>query len=70
MLKELSVLEGKVAEVASLCRALRNENAHLRQQLVGIENERRNLAERMQQARTRIEQLVEQLPEAKTTEQG
>ena len=70
MLKELSVLEGKVAEVTSLCRALRNENAHLRQQMAGIENERRNLAERVQQARTRIEQLVEQLPEAKTSEQG
>ena len=70
MIKELTTLERKVAEVSALCRALRNENARLRQQMVGIENERRNLAERMQQARTRIEQLVEQLPEAKTTEQG
>jgi cell division protein ZapB len=67
MVNELSALESKVAQVASLCRALRAENAQLKQQLASVENERKTLALRMELARGRIEQLAEQLPEAKAT---
>jgi cell division protein ZapB len=65
MVNELNALESKIAQVASLCRTLRAENAHLRQQLASAEDERKNLAARMNSARERLEQLAQQLPEAK-----
>lgn len=64
MVNELNALESKIAQVASLCRTLRAENAELRQQLAAIEGERLRLTERMDAARTRLEQLAEQLPAA------
>lgn len=64
MINELSALEGKIAGVATLCRALRAENLQLRQQLAALESERAGLAQRMESARGRIEQLAGQLPEA------
>jgi cell division protein ZapB len=67
MVNELNALESKVAQVASLCRALRAENAQLKQQLASVDSERKNLVQRMELARGRIEQLAEQLPEAKAT---
>lgn len=60
---ELNALEGKIAQVASLCRTLRAENDLLRQQLAAAETEKKNLAERMIKARIRIEQIAQQLPE-------
>jgi cell division protein ZapB len=67
MVNELNALESKIAQVASLCRTLRAENAQLRQQLAKVEGDRNGLAERMESARNRLEQLAEQLPEAKST---
>jgi cell division protein ZapB len=67
MVNELNALESKIAQVASLCRALRAENAQLKQQLAGVESERKSLVLRMELARGRIEQLAEHLPEAKAT---
>ncbi len=64
MVNELNALESKIAEVASLCRALRAENAQLKQQLVTLESDRSNLTQRMESARGRLEQLAGQLPEA------
>ncbi len=66
MVNELNALEGKVVLVASLCRALRAENAQLRLQLSVVENDKKKLAERMESARDRLEQLASQLPQAKT----
>ena len=65
MVNELNALESKIAQVASLCRALRAENAQLRQQLATAEVEKKGLTDRMDAARTRLEQLAAQLPEAK-----
>ena len=65
MVNELNALESKIAQVASLCRALRVENAQLRQQLATAEVEKKGLTDRMDAARTRLEQLAAQLPEAK-----
>ena len=65
MVNELNALESKIAQVASLCRTLRAENVQLRQQLATAEDEKRNLAMRMDSARGRLEQLAQQLPEAK-----
>ena len=67
MIKELSTLENKVAEVVALCLALRSENARLRLQMASAEKDRQHLSERMEMARIRIEQLVQQLPEPKST---
>ncbi|WP_294271315.1 hypothetical protein [Propionivibrio sp.] len=39
----------------------------LRQQLAAAEDDRKDLAERMESARSRLEQLAEKLPEAKAT---
>ena len=66
MIDELNALESKIAEVTSLCRALRAENAQLKQQLLALLGDRDALAQRMDLARDRIEQLAEQLPAAKT----
>ncbi len=67
MVNELNALESKIAQVASLCRSLRVENAQLRQQLVAAEGDKKGLAERMEMARGRIEQLAQKLPEAKAS---
>ena len=64
MVNELNALESKIAGVVSLCRALRAENVQLRQQVATLESERAGLAQRMDSARDRLEQLAGQLPEA------
>lgn len=66
MVNELNALENKVVLVASLCRSLRAENAQLRLQLAVVENDKKKLAERMDSARDRLEQLAQQLPQVKT----
>jgi cell division protein ZapB len=66
MVNELDALENKIAQIVSLCRILRTENNSLRQRLAAAEAEKQELAERMEAARGRIEQLVWQLPEGKT----
>ena len=63
MLNELDILENKVAQVVSLCRALRSDNNLLRQQLASAESEKIRLTERMEKARERVEQLAQRLPE-------
>lgn len=65
MVNELNALESKIAQVAGLCRALRNENRELQLRLAAAESEKRQLVERMGSARERLETLVGQLPEAK-----
>ncbi len=65
MLNELNALENRIAQVVSLCRNLRAENDALREQLVAAEADKKRLAEIMETARARIEQLAQQLPEAK-----
>ena len=65
MTNELDALEAKVAQVVALCHSLRAENTRLRQQLANAANERKDLVDRMEAARVRIEQLAGQLPDAK-----
>jgi cell division protein ZapB len=65
MVNELNALESKIAQAAALCRSLRAENSLLRQQLSSAEAEKTALTERIDSARTRLEQLALQLPEAK-----
>ena len=65
MVNELNTLENKIVQVVSLCRTLRAENTQLKQQLASAEGDRKGLLERMESARTRLEELAQQLPEAK-----
>ena len=65
MLNELDALESKVVQVGALCRTLRTENDGLRAQLVAAQADKERLAERMAAACARLEQLAQQLPEAK-----
>lgn len=65
MVKELNALESKIVQVAALCRTLRAENAQLKQQLASAEAVRIGLAERMESARDRLDQLAQKLPDAK-----
>lgn len=64
MMNELDALEDKVAQIVTLCRDLRTENADLRQRLATAEMSRAALLERMETARSHIEQLAAQLPRA------
>jgi hypothetical protein len=66
MVNELNALENKVGLAVSLCNALRAENAQLRLQLTVVEGDKKKLAERMESARERLEQLAQQLPQAKS----
>ena len=65
MVNELDALESKIAQAAALCHSLRAENSLLRQQLSTAEGEKAALSERIDSARTRLEQLALKLPEAK-----
>ena len=62
MINELDALESKIAQVVTLCRSLRAENADLRQKLSAAEAERSLAWQRMETARARIEALAAQLP--------
>jgi cell division protein ZapB len=49
--------------VAELCHTLRQENIALRQQLVAAQQDNRQLTTRLDAARTRLEALLDSLPE-------
>jgi cell division protein ZapB len=60
---EFNSLEAKVAQFVGLCERLRAENITLRQQLVAAQNDAKRLSEKIDGARTRVEQLLSRLPE-------
>lgn len=60
---EFNSLEAKVAQIVMLCERLRAENIDLRQQLTTAQSDARRLTERIEGARTRIEELVARLPD-------
>lgn len=61
--EELTALEDKVRQVAEVCQQLRAENRQLRIRLAEVEEDRRRLAEKVDGARTRLEALMQQIPE-------
>ena len=65
MVNELNTLESKIAQVVSLCGSLRAENTQLKEQLAAAESSNKDLSDRMESARGRLEQIVRQLPETK-----
>ena len=60
---ELVELEKKIRQAAALCVRLRNENRDLRAQIAALAGDRRQLAEKLDGARARLESLLKQIPE-------
>ena len=60
---ELTTLEEKIRQTARLCQRLRDENRGLRQQLTALQGDKKQLAEKIDGARNRLETLLKQIPE-------
>ncbi len=60
---ELETLEAKIRQVAELCHTLRRENSSLRQQLLTTQHDNKQLTTRLEAAKTRLQALLETLPE-------
>lgn len=63
MEKLFASLEEKIDRVIVQCDNLRAENQRLRQELIQKSEEVRALSDRMEEARHRLEQLIEQVPD-------
>lgn len=61
--EELNSLESKVAQFVGLCERLRAENIALRQELAAARTDAKRLNEKIEGARTKVEQLLSRLPE-------
>ena len=60
---ELDSLEQKIEQVLAMCAQLRSENHELRDRMAGLEQQKQALVSRAEAARTRLEALMEKLPE-------
>ena len=60
---ELNALDEKVSQLAQLCQKLRRDNNQLRQQLAAALSESKRLAEKVDTATTRLEGLLNQIPD-------
>jgi cell division protein ZapB len=60
---EIVALEERIRQAVDLCQRLRGENSDLRQRVAQLQNENRQLAEKITSARERLEGLLEQIPE-------
>ena len=60
---EFNSLDIKVAQVVDLCERLRVENVDLRRQLAAALGEARQLGEKVEGAKTRLEQLLVRIPD-------
>ena len=60
---ELAALEEKIKLAAGLCRQLRDENRELRRQLAALAEGNQQLADRIEGARSRLENVLQQIPE-------
>jgi cell division protein ZapB len=60
---DLACLEEKIRQTAELCQRLREENRALRQRLALLEGDRHELEQKIDGARTRLEHLLQRIPE-------
>lgn len=60
---EFDSLEDKVTQFIAVCERLRDENRALRDQLAVAHKDTKRLNEKIDSAKTRIEQLLARLPE-------
>ncbi|MFN7086006.1 MAG: hypothetical protein ACK4N4_05190 [Burkholderiales bacterium] len=63
MENELKSLEQKINRFVELCQRLRTDNQQLRQQLASSLNENKQLEEKISNATSRLENLLNQIPE-------
>ncbi len=66
-LKDLEALENRVDELLGLCKRLHDENVSLRTSQEQLVSERANLVAKNEQARSRVEAMINRL---KSLEQG
>jgi cell division protein ZapB len=60
---DLKSLETKLSQLVSVCKTLRSENLSLRQQLAQAQNDSHQLRENVELVSSRLEALIERLPE-------
>ena len=60
---ELKSLENKISQFVALCQRLRTDNHELRQQLATAQNDNKQLAEKIGDAKTRLESLLTLIPD-------
>ena len=65
MQAELDTLEGRLAQLVQLAQRLRVENNSLRQELAQALSQGRQYHDKIDGAKSRLEQLLAQLPEEK-----
>jgi cell division protein ZapB len=63
MQAELDTLEAKIRQVADLCQSLRRENTALRQQILSAQHDNKQMTTRLEAAKSRLQALLDQLPE-------
>ncbi|MBM3391301.1 MAG: hypothetical protein FJY34_04900 [Betaproteobacteria bacterium] len=61
--RELFALEERIQQFVTLCQNLRSENQELRTRVAGLEVERNRLNEKIETACSRLESLMERVPE-------
>lgn len=63
MLRDLTSLEAKLDQLLAAYKALRSENQELRTRVAALEAEKRQLDDKVESARSRLESLLARLPE-------
>ena len=64
MKAELTALDDKVSQLVQLTQKLRKDNSQLRQNLASVQSENKRLSEKVDTAKTRLEALLDQIPDA------
>jgi cell division protein ZapB len=60
---ELNTLDDKLSQLVQLCHRLRNDNNELRQDLAAAQNQNKQLTDKIESARQRLEILLSRIPE-------
>ncbi len=60
---EFDTLDGKIDQFLQLCQRLKSENRELRLQLVSAQSDIKRLNDKVENAKTRLEALLDQIPE-------
>lgn len=64
MIAELETLEAKIRLITEYCETLRSDNVDLRQQLLTTQLELKQVTTRLETASTRLQALLEKIPES------
>lgn len=62
---ELKALDDKIGQLIQLCQRLQVQNSDLRQKLAAAQGENKRLQEKIDTATTRLEALLEKIPESR-----